>query len=90
MTPAPYPIEPSILVNKLAQAGYPPQKVESMLEGRISYRALYRWRKKEAQPQRKQDYWAVHNLAEALGVLDLGVLSTVDDKSDDKVVLEPT
>jgi hypothetical protein len=80
-----YPVAPNVLVTTLADAGYPPQKVESMLEGRISYRALYRWRKNEAQPQRKQDYWAVHGLAEALGVLPKG-----DENTDGQGSLEAT
>lgn len=85
MNTAEYPISPDVLVTILADSGYPPQKVESMLGGRISYRALYRWRKKEAQPQRKQDYWAVHGLAEALGVLP-----KVGENADEQVTLEAT
>tara|TARA_Y100001973_G_scaffold82628_1_gene122206 strand:+ start:735 stop:992 length:258 start_codon:yes stop_codon:yes gene_type:complete len=80
-----YPLDPGVLVETLANAGYPPQKVCSMLDGRISYRALYRWRKNEAKPQRKQDYWAVHGLAEALGVLP-----KADENTDQKAALAQT
>ncbi len=63
-----YPVSPAVLVNRLSDAGYPPQKVESMIEGRVSYRALYRWKNEEAQPQRYADYKAVYDLAVAVGV----------------------
>jgi hypothetical protein len=39
-----------------------------MIEGRVSYRALYRWKNGEAQPQRLADYNAVYDLAVAVGV----------------------
>jgi hypothetical protein len=63
-----YPVSPAVLVNRLSDAGYPPQKVESMIEARVSYRALYRWKNGEAQPQRSADYRAVYDLAVAVGV----------------------
>jgi len=63
-----YPVSPAVLVTRLSDAGYPPQKVESMIEGRVSYRALYRWKNGEAQPQRLADYNAVYDLAVAVGV----------------------
>jgi len=61
-------VSAKILVTRLSDAGYPPVKLEAMLENRISYRALYRWRNGEAMPQRKSDYAAVLSLALALGV----------------------
>lgn len=63
-----YPLAPQVLVQRLSEAGYAPAKLETMLHGRISYRALYRWRNGEAMPQRSADYGAVYELAEALGV----------------------
>lgn len=64
-----YPITPQDLITRLSDAGYTPQKIEAMLGGRISYRAFYRWKNGEVQPQRKQDYYAVYDLAAALKVV---------------------
>jgi hypothetical protein len=64
----PKTVSARILVTRLGDAGYAPTKLESMLENRVSYRALYRWRNGEARPQRRADYDAVLQLALALGV----------------------
>ena len=62
-------LTPSSLIRRLSDAGYSPTKVASMLDGRLSYRALYRWQNGESQPQRKMDYTAVLDLAVAIGVI---------------------
>jgi hypothetical protein len=62
-------LTPGSLVRRLSDAGYSPTKVASMLDGRLSYRALYRWQNGESQPQRKTDYTAVLDLAVAIGVI---------------------
>lgn len=64
-----YPIHPAKLVDILSEAGYSPTQVAQMLGGRISFRALYRWRKEEAMPQRYADYVDVLQLATGLGLL---------------------
>jgi hypothetical protein len=64
-----YPIRPAKLVTILSDGGYSPTQVSQMLGGRISFRALYRWRNEEAMPQRYADYVDVLQLATGLGLL---------------------
>ena len=64
-----YPILPARLVDLLSEGGYSPTQVSQMLGGRISFRALYRWRREEAMPQRFSDYLDVLHLAQGLGLL---------------------
>lgn len=63
-----YPVSPAKLVEILSENGYSPTQVSQMLGGRISFRALYRWRNEEAMPQRYADYVDVLTLATGLGL----------------------
>lgn len=63
-----YPVAPAKLVEILSEGGYSPTQVSQMLGGRISFRALYRWRNEEAMPQRYADYVDVLTLATGLGL----------------------
>ena len=93
-----YPIHPAMLVDILANAGYSPTQVSQMLGDRISFRALYRWRKREALPQRYSDYVDVLNLAQGLGLLtspepelaDTGVMADGRDGEEEEEEEEKT
>jgi hypothetical protein len=70
-----YPVSPATLIKLFSDAGYTPQRIEELLRGRVSYRALYRWKNEEAQPQRQADYTAVYDLAVALKLIKGAPLS---------------
>ena len=75
---SPY-VSAQILIQRLSDAGYKPQRVAQLMGHRISWRALYRWRRGDSQPQRDADYEAVIELAKALSI---DVTRTDEEKAD--------
>lgn len=69
------------LIQLFSDAGYSPQKLAPMLAGRVSYRALYRWKNGEAKPQRLADFLAVLDLGAALGII------TKDQRNESEAAL---
>jgi len=61
--------DPAALIQCFSDKGYSPQKISPMIDRRISYRALYRWKNGEAKPQRVSDFLAVLDLAVALEII---------------------
>lgn len=62
-------LDAKALIQLFSDAGYSPQKLVPMLDARVSYRALYRWKNGDAKPQRLADFLAVLDLGAALGII---------------------
>jgi hypothetical protein len=77
-------LDAKALIQIFSDAGYSPQKLAPMLDGRVSYRALYRWKNGEAKPQRLADFLAVLDLGAALGII------TKDQRNESEAALRAT
>jgi hypothetical protein len=56
------------IVSALMDRGYSAMQIADLLDGRVSWRTIYRWAKGEAKPQRPSDEEALRTLESLLAV----------------------
>lgn len=59
------------IVSALMDRGYSAMQIADLLDGRVSWRTIYRWAKGEAKPQRPSDEEALRTLETLLTAPDL-------------------
>ena len=59
------------IVTTLMDRGYSAMQIADLLDGRVSWRTIYRWAKGEARPQRPSDEDALRTLEALLTTPDL-------------------
>jgi hypothetical protein len=59
------------IVTTLMDRGYSAMQIADLLDGRVSWRTIYRWAKGEAKPQRPSDEEALRTLETLLTSPDL-------------------
>jgi transposase len=59
------------IVTALMDRGYSAMQIADLLDGRVSWRTIYRWAKGEAKPQRPSDEEALRELEALLTAPDL-------------------
>jgi len=59
------------IVTALMDRGYSAMQIADLLDGRVSWRTIYRWAKGEARPQRASDEEALRTLEALLTAPDL-------------------
>jgi len=59
------------IVNTLMERGYSAMQIADLLDGRVSWRTVYRWAKGESVPQRPSDEDALRELERLLTTPDL-------------------